>query len=241
MSLSWYTWLEQGRDIHASAQVLCAISRALRLEPVERAHLFSLARRAPTSGDASEAVAAAHRRVLSAWEPYPAHITGRRWDLLAWNRAASLVFGDYAQLPDGRRNILWTMFALPDRRRRIADWKRQAERMVATFRADSAQYLEDPDVQELITELREQSPEFNALWARQDVHGRTEGHKRLRHPELGPLEFEHTTYHPSDRPALRVNLYAPAPGSRTDTVLRDLDLDAHFPPSFIGEPAAMLA
>src|SRR5204862_961012 len=175
VGLTWYTWLEQGRDIRVSPDVLCRVARVLQLEPIERIHLFRLAGHEAQPRFVDEAVRPPLRRVLAGWEPYPAIVLGRRWDVLAWNRAYVRVLGDYSELPEGRRNVLWSMFMRPSRRRLIRDWAREAEVMVASFQRSTAAYLDEPDFQELITDLREQSPEFAALWARHDVRGRLEG------------------------------------------------------------------
>jgi hypothetical protein len=224
VGLTWYTWLEQGRDIHVSSQVLCTIAKALMLEPAERVHLFRLAGHEPPAGFAEEGIRPAHLRVLEQWEPVPALICGWRRDVLAWNRGASTVFGDYGELPEGRRNLLWTMFLQPDRRTLFEDWEREAGRAVAKFRSEAAAYLDEPAARVLIAELQAESPEFAALWERRDVSGRTDGLKRIVHPAFGPLELEHTTYHVSDQPGVRLSLYAPEPGSTSERVLRDLDL-----------------
>jgi transcriptional regulator with XRE-family HTH domain len=226
VGLTWYTWLEQGRDIHVSSQVLCTIARALRLEPAERVHLFRLAGHEPPAGFAEEGIRPAHLRVLAQWEPFPAFITGWRWDVLAWNRPAAAVFGDYGELPDGRRNLLWSMFAVRERRGLYEDWEGEARKMVAKFRSEAASYLDEPAARVLVAELQAESPEFATLWERRDVHARTDGRKRLTHPTLGLLELEHTSYHVSDQPGVRLSLFAPVLGERTDHVLRDLDLSA---------------
>lgn len=222
VGLTWYTWLEQGRDIRVSPLVLTAVSRVLQLEPTERAHLFQLAGHEAPARCADEVVRPAHQRVLESWDPFPALITGRRWDVLQWNRAAGLVFGDYGAYPEDRRNTLLLLFLDPARRRLHLDWEEQAGTAVAAFRAQAAPYLDEPPFQSLIAELRDTSPEFARMWERRDVHGRTDGLKRLRHPTLGRVDLEHTTYQVTDQPGLRLLLYTPAPGSREETILRGL-------------------
>jgi transcriptional regulator with XRE-family HTH domain len=219
VGLTWYTWLEQGRDIRVSPDVLCCVARALQMEPVERVHLFRLAGQEPPAGFSEDAVRPAHRRVIERWEPYPALITGWRWDVLAWNRAADLVLV-YGALPDGRRNTLWATFMVPGRRRLFRDWELEAAKMVAKFRNEAAAHLHEPACQLLIAELSAESPEFAEFWERRDLHGRTDGLKRLRHPELGDVELEYTTYQVGDQPGLRLCLYTPEPGSRTERVLQ---------------------
>ncbi|MBO0684213.1 MAG: helix-turn-helix domain-containing protein [Candidatus Dormibacteraeota bacterium] len=220
VGLTWYTWLEQGRDIRVSPDVLCSIAKALQMEPVERVHLFRLAGHEPPAGFPEDSVRPAHLKVIERWEPYPAMVSGWRWDVLAWNRAADRVLG-YTALPEGRRNMLWATFMVPERRRLFQEWGREAARMVARFRNEAAAHLDEPACQMLVAELSAESPEFAEFWERRDVQGRTDGLKLLRHPELGDLELEYTTYQVSDQPGLKLCLYTPEPGSRTERVLQE--------------------
>ncbi|MGH7882634.1 MAG: helix-turn-helix transcriptional regulator [Candidatus Dormibacteraceae bacterium] len=223
VGITWYTWLEQGRNIRVSPLVLCSVARALQLEPAERAHLFQLAGHESPVNSAEEAIRPAHRRVLESWDPYPALISGRRWDVLAWNRGAAVLFSDYGKYPEGQRNMLWVAFMDPGRRELYLDWEEQAARMVARFRTEAAPYLDEPAFQILIAELEAESPDFVRMWERRDIHDRTDGLKRFRHPELGRMDLEHTTYEISGQPGLRLMLYTPAAGSREETTLRRLN------------------
>ena len=208
---TWYTWLEQGRDIRVSAEVLTGIARVLQFEPAERAHLFRLAGHAPPAADPATAVSIPPRlqRVIDAWDPYPALITGRRRDVLTWNRSGDLING-YSRLPAEKRNILWWYFLVPWSRRLMLDWDREAALTVAAFRAEAGGELVEPDYQQLITELLDLSPDFAAIWARQDVRERQGGFKRLRHPKLGRLDLESTSLRDTENPSLRLFIYSPA-------------------------------
>jgi transcriptional regulator with XRE-family HTH domain len=136
VGLTWYTWLEQGRDIRVSPEVLTGVARALQLEPAERAHLFRLAGHAPPAAAPAAAVSPRLRRVLDHWDPFPAHLTGRRRDVLAWNRASEAING-WSQLPQEKLNVLWFMFTLPSTRRLLVDWEHEAALSVAAFRAEA--------------------------------------------------------------------------------------------------------
>ena len=220
VGLTWYTWLEQGRDIRVSRQVLTAIARVLQLEPAERAHLFRLAGHAPPAVEAVEASLSPRlRRVLESWDPYPAHLTGRRRDLVAWNRTSDLING-WSELPEGKRNLVWNMFMGPTMRRLLVDWEQEAPLTVAALRAEAGRDLGEPDYQELINQLLEESPDFAAIWARQDVRGRQEGVKRFQHPELGRFDLEYTAFQVAEQPSLRLYLYTPA-DKRTAMKLRE--------------------
>lgn len=219
VGLTWYTWLEQGRDIRVSAEVLNRIATALKLESAERIHLFRLAGHEPPAREsAAEVLSPRLRRVLDAWDPYPAHITGRRRDLVGCNRASELVHM-WSQLPVDRQNVLWALFMLPMARRLHPDWEQQVPVAVAALRAEAGRDLGDPDYQALINELVRGSPEFAALWARHDVRGRLEGSKLYDHPQLGRLEFEYTPFEITEQPSLRLYLFTPA-NKNTEAKLR---------------------
>lgn len=208
---TWYTWLEQGRDVRASLEVLEAIARALRLTPAERTHLILLGRGepAPAGKAPAERVSPAVRRLIENLGPNPAYVLGRRWDYLAWNRAACAVFGDFGASPRSQRNHVWRTFMDPARRELMTDWEKSSRMVVAKFRADSAAHLGDPSFEELITALRRSSPDFCKAWKRHEVLSSGEGRKELRHPTVGAMVFEHAVFIPSQAPQQRLVLYSP--------------------------------
>jgi transcriptional regulator with XRE-family HTH domain len=220
VSLTWYTWLEQGRAIRVSDEVLASVARALQLEFAERAHLYRLAgRAAPPAAPPAAAVSPRLQRVLDHWDPFPAHIVGRRRDVMAWNRASELLSG-WSRLPDDRRNTLWWLFMVPSTRRLLVDWEREAALAVAAFRAQAGEDLGEPDHRHLVAELHDGSPDFAAMWARQDVRHRREELHRFDHPELGRLDLVLSPFQVADQPSLRVVLYTPADGE-TERALRE--------------------
>jgi transcriptional regulator with XRE-family HTH domain len=224
---TWYTWLEQGRDVRASLDVLEAISRALRLTPAERTHVIRLGRgeEAPPSRPPAERVSPALRRLIENLGPSPAYVIGRRWDYLAWNRAACAVFGDFGSVPRAARNHLWLMFMDPRRRGMLTDWDRGIRLAAAKFRADSAQHLGDPSFDELIQTLRQSSPEFCKVWKRHEVARSGEGRKQIEHPVAGTLVFEHAVFNPVEAPEQRLILYTPV--AETDTPAKLAELLEH--------------
>jgi len=221
VGLTWYTWLEQGRDIRVSSDVLTAIARALQLEPAERAYLFRLAGHLPPALEpTADIISPRLRRVLDAWDPFPAHVSGRRRDVLAWNRASEAING-WSRLPDSRRNLVWNVFMVPSTRTLLVEWEKEAALSVAALRAEAGRDLSEPDYQEIITELLEASPEFGAIWARQDVRGRREGMKRFNHPELGRFDLEYTSFQVAEQPSLRLALYTPADDGQSERTVRE--------------------
>src|SRR5881394_3289239 len=164
VGLSWYTWLEQGRDIKPSAQVLDALARVLDLDAGERAHLFHLARvELPLPDAAYEHDAPAELRALvDALVPHPAYLLSPRTDVLAWNRAAAAMLGAPPAGPDGPPNLLWWLFTSTERRG--AQWDDTARATLARFRAEHARRIGDPAFARLIDALERESERFRALW-----------------------------------------------------------------------------
>ncbi len=157
---TWYTWLEQGRDVRASLDVLEAIARALRLSQAERTHLILLGRgeQPPPCKSPAERVSPALRKLIENLGPNPAYILGRRWDYLAWNDAAVALLGDLGKIPRAVRNHAWLTFTDPARREMFTDWERSSRLLVAKFRADSARHLGDPEFEQLIAALARVEP-----------------------------------------------------------------------------------
>jgi len=214
---TWYTWLEQGRDVRASQQVLESLAEALRMNAAEHSHLMLLGR-----GDEvtpvqprSETLDPTIRLLVENLGQSPAIVIGRRWDYLAWNPAFEAVFCDPMKYPEGRRNQLWAIFIDPERRRRVDDWEDGARNALARFRADNARHLGDPDFEELIEALRESSDEFRCWWKRHEVARSGTGRKRMRHPDVGTLWFEHAVFKLEESPEQRLILYSPLPKCNT--------------------------
>ncbi|MFC9998949.1 helix-turn-helix transcriptional regulator [Nocardia sp. NPDC127526] len=213
VGVSWYTWLEQGRDINVSADVLEAIGRALQLNETERAHLFVLAGlNPPRSHQVRTApVSPELRRLIDGWNPRPAILRDRYWNLLAFNDATRLVFG----YDDSDHNCLTTFFTNARYRDMHTEWAEIAPVVVAAYRADVAYSPADPGFQRVIGELSSASTEFAELWARHDVAAPTQGMKAVRHPEAGDLIFDKTTLALIDQPDWHLEFYNPRPGTGT--------------------------
>jgi transcriptional regulator with XRE-family HTH domain len=228
---TWYTWLEQGRDVRASLDVLEALARALRLNQAERTHLILLGRgeAPPPCKNPAERVSPTLRRLLENLGPNPAYILGCRWDYLAWNDAAAALLGDFGSIPRAARNHAWLTFTDPARREMFSDWDRSARVLVAKFRADSARHIGEPEFESLIAALRKTSPEFSRAWDRHEVSHSGEGRKDLRHPIAGMMSFSHAVFHPSERLEQRLILYTPLPENDTAAKLARLIEDRPAP------------
>ncbi|MDR3670006.1 MAG: helix-turn-helix transcriptional regulator [Holophaga sp.] len=213
ISPTWYTWLEQGRGGAPSADVLERIAGALLLTEVEREHLFllGLGRPPEVRYRKNEGVTPRLQRVLDALDPSPAVIRTALWDVVAWNRAATVVLMDYGALPPEQRNILRFIFLDPRARAAQYDWESVARFVLGAFRVDAARAGAAAEVEPLVEELCRVSPEFRSMWRDNDVraaHG--ESVKRLRHPVLGPIAFEYSAFSVDGRTDLSMVVYNPA-------------------------------
>ena len=236
ISSTWYTWLEQGRGGAPSADVLDRIAKGLMLTEPEREHLFMLGlgrppevRYRPVDG-----VTPRLQRVLDAFTVSPAIIKTATWDVVAWNRAATALLTDYAQLPREQRNILRLMFA--DSRVRAAqeDWLGVARFVVGSFRADVARAGATTEIKNLVDEISRVSPDFDALWRDNNVVAHGEGLKRIHHPELGLIELEFSAFAVDGRPELGMVVYNPATDKVADQVRRHIE--QHRPVGHAAEP-----
>ena len=213
ISPTWYTWLEQGRGGAPSANVLDRIARALMLTDVEREHLFLLALGRPPEARyrARDSVTPRLQRVLDALDPTPAIIRSAVWDVVAWNRAATIMLMDYGSLAPEQRNILRFMFLDPRARAAQYDWESVARFVVGAFRVDLERAGAATEVEPLVEDLCRLSPEFRAMWRENDVRGHHgEAVKHICHPVLGPLAFEYSAFSVDGRTDLTMVVHNPA-------------------------------
>ena len=211
ISPTWYAWLEQGRGGAPSADVLERIAGALMLTEVEREHLFllGLGRPPEVRYRKNEGVTPRLQRVLDALEPSPALIRTATWNVLAWNRAATVMLVDYGAMPPEQRNVLRFIFLDPRVRAAQSDWESVARFVVGAFRADAARAGAAAEVEPLVDELCRLSPEFKAMWRDHDVDSPKEAVKHIQHPVLGPLDFEHSSFGVDGRSDLSMVVYNP--------------------------------
>jgi transcriptional regulator with XRE-family HTH domain len=190
VSITWYTHLEQGRDVGVSAQVLDSIADALRLDDTSRLHMYHLAERTPPgqgSSDAPLAAGPASSALVDALEPNPAMVINHCWDILEWNRSTAALIVDPETVCAAKRNVLWLLFASPRMRELYDSWEDQARRMIGVFRAIAGSRIVDSRIAEVVSALSAESPEFRAWWPRQDVAVFESRPHKLLHPEAGPI------------------------------------------------------
>jgi transcriptional regulator with XRE-family HTH domain len=211
VGVTWYTWLEQGRDINASPQVLDAVARTLLLDPHERDHLFRLADAPDGTGQGEcKALPPTAQTLLDQLAPFPACIRNARYDILAWNRAFDQLMGPLGELPFEERNSLWRMFTVASCRAATLDWEEGTRRMVAEYRAAMADHTAEPAWKCLVSRLTKASPEFTALWERHEVASPENLTKRYLHPEVGLLRLNYTHLWLGQRLGTRMTTYSPA-------------------------------
>lgn len=226
LSVTWYTWIEQGRDVSASPAALARLARTLQLAAAERGYLFDLAGKRDPDGPAAVAseVPAALDAVVQAVVA-PAYVLDRQWNAVAWNAPASRLFLgwlDSAGAKPGRRNLLRFIFLEPAARRLIRGWEERARRVLAEFRAECGAFPEDRGMQSLAEALRGQSPVFARLWQEHAVLGREGGLRQFNHPKDGSLVYEQIAFALAGRPefTLVVLLGRRAPGGRPSPLKR---------------------
>lgn len=200
LSPTWYTWLEQGRDVSVSPAALARIAMAMQLTAAERAYLFELARkRDPNASKAEDGCEAPPKPLLATLEAItaPAYLLDRNWTACGWNEAAARHFVGW--LGGTERNLLRYVFLDPTARTFICDWEDRARRLLAEFRADTARRSEDAEVSSLVQDLRNGSPHFARFWDDHSVLGREGGTRSFSHPLSGLLVYEQLTLNPAGR------------------------------------------
>ncbi|WP_055715174.1 helix-turn-helix domain-containing protein [Streptomyces torulosus] len=223
VSVAYYTRLEQGNGRNVSAEVLDAIARALRLSDAEHNHLTHLAKPKAHKKKPSarpQQVRGALRQLIDSLDGVPAYITGRRSDILVWNRMAAAVFGDWSELPAQDRNWARMVFLRPEYRDLYIDWDQKAADIVSYLRMDAGCHPDDPRLSALVGELSVKSEEFRRLWATHDVKEKSHGVKRMRHPLVGDLTLSFESFPLPDDHEQTLITYHAEPGSPSAEALR---------------------
>jgi transcriptional regulator with XRE-family HTH domain len=205
LSTTYYTFLEQGRPVRPSVQILDALAAALRMSEAEHRYLLVLGLgqelleindAGATSAARPESVDQRAVDLVDRLEPFPTLITGRRWDLLAANPAARELFGDWA----GQGNLLRWMLTSDLAKAVYLDWEPEAQAMLGRFRVAAARHPGDPEFKSLVDELLRDSAEMRSWWPQQDVapfDGKT---KKLWHPRLGTVNYSSVVLQLADQP-----------------------------------------
>ncbi len=210
ISATWYTWIEQGRQVNVSAEALERLAGALKLSKSERTYLFDMADKRDPQAHAleSDSVPDTLLHMLGSIH-IPAYIMGRTWDILAWNQPASDLFVDWLKPATPKPNLLRLVFQHPSAKHFVADWEMRARRLVAEFRADCRSHLEEPELKKLILDLSNSSPDFAAFWKQHDVLERQGGQRKFMHPQHGLISYQQITLRPVEQEQLKLVLLQP--------------------------------
>lgn len=225
VSITWYTWLEQGRDVTPSRQVLDSLARTLRLSHTEHVYLLALAGYGaphPNPDPSPDTVPADVTRLLEAFADFPAMAVTTNWTVLAWNAAYEAVYPNMAKVPVAERNFLWLLFTDPYLRTLIPDWELTSMYNVASFRAEAGTRLDEPPFADLVGRLLQTSEAFRSAWESFDIDTMPSRERHFRHPEVGDLHVEQHILAPSDHPHLRLVTFIPVADSDTAIKMRSL-------------------
>lgn len=210
ISITWLTWIEQGRAASVSAPTLMALARGLRLTRAERDYLFRLAGKAdpapPSEGIGDHRLL---QRLVDGFSD-PSYVLDRYWDAVVWNRAAARLFPQWLKRQrvstTERANLLHYVFFNPAARRQVVDWKERSQRVVAEFRADTATLRGDALRDALVEELSKRSAEFATVWSTERVLAREGGERRFRDARGRIRRFEQVTLRVAQQPELKLVL-----------------------------------
>jgi transcriptional regulator with XRE-family HTH domain len=212
VSVTWYTWLEQGRAIKPSRQVLTALAQTLRLSGPERAYLLSLGGYSTPRSltePASGGVPGQVRRLLDSLSNCPAYVIAPHWQILAWNAAYASLYPNVATVRESERNLLWLLFTDPYLRDLLPDWELTVRSNVAAFRAQAGSRLADPPFSALVDRLLEASELFREVWESHSIEVLSSRERLFHHPVAGDVRLEQHNLTPSDHPGLHVVIYTP--------------------------------
>lgn len=234
VGVTWYTWLEQGRPINASVQVLDAIARTLRLDATERGHLFRLADvpGVVAPADCEECSLPPEVQHILDSMPYPASVTTERFDLLAWNKIYAALFPRLTQAPMGERNTLLSCLTGPACCSPVPKQAEYTVALIAQLRNAYGKHVGDPAWTHFIHRLEALSPRFATIWAAHDVAQPASHTKRFRHPTLGEITTKSTSFAVTAVPGTRMVIYTPGNARSEQAIARLADgeeLTARFP------------
>jgi transcriptional regulator with XRE-family HTH domain len=219
VSPTWYTILEQGRDVSPSVEVLDSLARALRLTEHERIYLHGLVHgRLPLEDAQLRHVDTETelQKFIDSTDPNPAYIFNRVGDILGWNDAAAEWYADFGLLPENRRSFLWWMFTSPEAPECIVDWAAEARDLVGQFRTGTAALPSEGRITDLISELEQVSPHFRRLWAEHFVSGPERRIRRLRHPRRGVVRMNLVTLYDEVHASIGLTLHMPVDSPAPD-------------------------
>jgi transcriptional regulator with XRE-family HTH domain len=226
VSTTWYTWLEQGRDIRMSTSVLDCIATALQLTIDERKYLYALALESGSGAtslkEEQTEISASLKKIMNELRFCPTIITDRRYDIVGWNEAASHVFLDFEKIPFEQRNMIRLLFTRKELQRLAVNWEHFISGFLAIFRAYYGQYMEDDWYDRFLEEMEVVHPDFRHHWQQSEVKSAPEVLIEFRHAKAGKMLFDLTSLQVQGSSDLRCSIYTPAPDSPTENKLKKL-------------------
>ncbi len=214
VSLTWYTWLEQGRDIKVSEQVLESIGNALLLNETEMLYIFSLSQMTVPKGKSKSKkmnlISNPVQIILDKLEPYPSFASDQYWNVIGWNKIAKRIFGDFDHMNSRERNTIWRMFTFSEYRSLFMDWEMVSQWIVAQYRLSCINFMNDSWYKNFIDDLMKQSDEFKQLWLDHNVTYEDDFRKRMNVESLGMLLFDFTSFDVSTSPNIKIAIHTPA-------------------------------
>lgn len=213
VGVTWYTWLEQGRDVNPSEAVLMGVANALQCSSLEIRHLFVLAGLTPPEtwqGIVCEGISPGTRQMLDSLMPQPASIQRPNFDIVAWNDSFCRLMGvDFAAIPDEDRNCIYLYLTCEAWRSRIEN-PDVLPTFVSYFRAAMAEHRGDPAWENKLARFFAASPEFETLWHQHyDVRGVENQVKHFHHPQLGSFTLQQMYWYSAPRNGSRLLVYLP--------------------------------
>ena len=216
VSLTWYTWLEQARDITPSRQVIDALARTLGLTPAEHSYVLRLiGQPAPGTADDTDRLPPRAQQLLDALGDNPAYAITPTWFIIGWNSAYEAFYPGIAAVPPEDRNLLWLVFTDQQVQSMHTHWDIDSRRFLAQFRAQTGPRVHEPRVARLVERLQRVSEDFRVGWADHGVEQFTARERHFRHPAVGDLHLAHHRLSLSDDPGIDLVVYTAVPGTGT--------------------------
>jgi len=232
VSTTWYTWLEQGRDIQASPSVLDCVAGALKMNADERKYLYSLAiedgSTAYTPENDALQISPSLQKIITGLRHCPVIVSDRMCNIVGWNQAACHVFLDFDRIPPEERNMIRLLFSRREFRRLAVNWEQFASGFLSMFRSYYGRYVSDEWYERFLREMSETHPEFRSMWEHGQVSYAPEVHLEFRHAKAGKMVYELTSLSVSGQDDLRLSIYTPAPDTPTESKLRRLMDEENF-------------
>ncbi|WP_145040131.1 helix-turn-helix transcriptional regulator [Paenibacillus sp. Y412MC10] len=226
VSTTWYTWLEQGRNIQVSSSVLDCVASALQLNADERRYLYSLALESGaepyTVKHEAVQISPSLQKIITELKYCPVMISDRKCNIVGWNRAAAYVFLDFDRIPPEERNMIRLLFTRREFQRLAVNWEQFASGFLSMFRSYYGQYVEDEWYDHFLEEMKNGHPDFNRMWEQSQVSYAPEVHLEFRHAKAGKMVYELTSLKVYGNDDLRCSIYTPAPDTTTEAKLRQL-------------------